>query len=209
MSSNHRLSGLDNTRDAVNTRPYTAYIRFMKLALPLFAIGLIMVLILWPQITAIKTEPLNEADLKALKRAETENRLLNPVFNTEDKDGRPITITAAQASQKKSDEGLINLTSPSATLTDQGEQSMISADEGTYNKIDKTIILNNNIVISGENKGTLTTDSLTADINNGRAESESKATLTTDQGTITGRKIIIENNGAKTTFQGPAKAVIN
>lgn len=204
----NRLSELDNTRDTVNTRPYSAYIRFMKLALPLFAIGLVLVLILWPQFTAIQTEPLNETDLKALKRAETQNTLLNPVFNTQDSKGRPVTITASEASQKKSNSELVNLTSPTATLKNDDGESKLSADDGVYNQNDKTITLNRNIVIRGQNNATLETDDLVADIENGRATSQSKATLTTDQGVVTGSRITIENNGAKTIFQGPAKAVI-
>lgn len=208
-TSENRLQGLDNNaRRAVNTRPYSAFIRLLKLALPLLAVGMVMVLILWPRLSAIKTEPLGKADLQALEQAETETRLLNPVYNTADDKGRPFTITADEAVQKRADDTTITLTTPSASLKDNGTVTTLTADQGQYNQTDKVMVLKNNVTLKDSNDNILETDTLTTDIKSGRAYSDSPAILTTPNGTIEGQKILIEENGQKTIFQGPAKAVI-
>lgn len=214
MEGQSRLSGLDNNRnDKVNTRPYSSAIRVLKLILPLFAIGLIMILIIWPQLSAVPTEPLNEADLEAIKSSERENRLLNPTFSVEDNKGRPIRITAIEAVQYKDNDAVINLSTPHATLRmseADNDTSDLTADEGVFDRKAQIITLTDNVIIKGQKDDiTLQTDSLTADLKSGRAESNAQATLTSPQGTITGQKVIVENNGAKTIFEGPAKAVIN
>ena len=167
-----------------------------------------MMLFLWPQLSAIKTEPLAQSDLDALKNAKTENRLLNPIYNTTDNKNRPMTITADEAIQNKSDQSSVTLVTPSATLKDNGNSTTLTANDGQYNQDDAIIHLQNKVVVQNSNETTLETEDLTADIKNGTAYSNSPAKLTTSNGVIEGQKITIENNGQKTIFQGPAKAVI-
>jgi lipopolysaccharide export system protein LptC len=210
QDENNRLSGLESRVTATNTRSYSVIVRFLKLILPLTAIGLILMLFLWPQLTSVPIEPLNEKDVEALQRSERENRLLNPVFSTQDEKGRPVQVTANEAVQYKDNDRVINLKTPKATLHQNDDSiSSLTASNGIYDRISKTIILNEDIVISGQNGMNLQTERLVADLKTGDAQSEGEAILTTKQGTIIGQKIIIERNGAKTIFEGPAKAVMN
>lgn len=193
---------------ASDSRFYSVFIKFMRLFLPLAAIAIVMILLLWPQISSVKIEPLNESDLQALKQAESENRLLSPVFNTQDDKGRPMVITADEAIQMRSNQNHIDLVEPSASLKGEGGNVMISGNAGQYNQADKTISLQGGVVVSDSDHNVLETESLDANIAAGTAESQTPAKLTTKNGVVTGQKVIVEDNGQKTIFQGPAKAVI-
>lgn len=203
-----RLRGLENEgRKTGNVRMYSAFVKFMQLVLPLAAIAIIMVLMLWPRLSADKIAPLDESDLQALKRAESENRLLSPVFNTQDDAGRPLTITAEQAVQLRADRDRITLVEPAAALKAENGTMQISGETGEYDQSQNTMVLQGGVsVTDGEN--ILKTETLSADIGKGRAESASPAMLTTKNGTVTGQKVIVEDNGQRTIFKGPAKAVI-
>ncbi|PCH99736.1 MAG: LPS export ABC transporter periplasmic protein LptC [Alphaproteobacteria bacterium] len=204
-----RLQGLDSKNDTTNIVVYSSLVRVLKIFLPLAAIAIIGVLLIWPQLAAIQSVPLNKADIQALKQAETENRLLNPVFNTNDESGRPIIITATEAIQRRSDENSIELIAPSATLKDTDRSTTLNADNGHYDQLNKIIELHNNVIVRDTANNILETEQLTADIGNNSAHNDVPTTLTTPNGVITGQGgVIIENNGAKTTFKGPAKAVI-
>jgi lipopolysaccharide export system protein LptC len=205
----NRLQDLQNNSIALDVRGYTRFIRFLKIALPIGAIAIIGLLLLWPQLSAIQTEPLNERDLKALKQAEKQNTLLRPVFNTVDVNGKPIAIKADSAVQNRNNIDQIILTSPAATMNDNGSILEFHANDGVYNQSDKILDLANGVVLKDSNNNVLTTDSLTADINQGKAISQSPATLTTKEGVIEGQSVIIDQQNQTTIFQGPAKAVIN
>lgn len=206
-----RLQGLENTRQQ-NPRYSTAHsavIRSLKIVLPLSALAMVGVLLLWPRLSSIQTVPLSESDVAALQQAQKENALLDPVFSTEDDKGRPMVITATEAKQDRDTPDMIDLTTPHATLKDNGTTMTIDAERGQYDQSQKIMYLENNVTLRDSDNNILETQSLTADIAKGAAQSHSAATLTTPDGTIEGRTIRIENNGERTIFQGPAKAVLN
>jgi lipopolysaccharide export system protein LptC len=210
MTSQDRLSGLDNTGKAGgNSIGYSKFIKSLKFILPLVALGILGLLILWPQLSKIEPTPLNRDDLAALKQAETENTLINPVFNTVDEKGRPVMITAEDARQNREEKDMITLISPKASLNDDNAVFTIEAQDGQYDQGNKRLTLENNVVIINDQGVRLETQSLTTDINNNIVQSNSAAKLTSEQGTIEGQSVIIDRNNQTTTFKGPAKAVIN
>ena len=208
MESSNRLQGLDSRQDTQNVVGYSLIVRGLKLFLPLAALGLIGILLVWPQFKSMNVVPLTQDDVQALKQAETENRLINPVFNTEDSKGTPMTITASEAVQRRSNENIIELYDPAATMNDNQNATTLNAETGEYDKNSNIIRLEKNVTITDSRNNILETQSLTADITAGSARSDVPTKLTTPEGVIEGQGITIENNGAKTTFQGPAKAVI-
>lgn len=207
--SDNRLSGLDNKTVSGNVQPYSRFIRFIRLFLPLGILFILALLVLWPVLSKIETEPLSVRDIQALREAETQNQLLNPLFNTIDSDGRPVTIKAQEATQNKSSSNQIYLRAPAAQMNTGDNAIQFQADEGIYDQDLKTIQLNNNVVIQDTDNNILTTQGLTADINAGTATSNTPAQITTKHGAIMGESVIIDHHNQTTIFKGPAKAVIN
>ena len=209
MSDQDRLSGLDFKNDAGDVKTYSRFIKSIQYILPIGILTIIGVLVLWPQLSKIETSPLTQADLKALKSAETENILLKPTFNTQDEKGNPVEISASNARQAKDEDNVVTLDNPSAKINDQGRILEFNAQKGVYNQSTKMLTLENNVMIRDSQNNILETGNITADINKNIATSTSPAKLTTDQGTIEGQSVIIDQENQITTFKGPAKAVIN
>lgn len=204
-----RLSGLKNKTKTGNVRPYSLFVKLVKIILPLIIMAIVGLLIIWPQITNIETAPLTQEDVTALKEAESENRLLNPVYNTLDSKGKPFSLTAEEARQNRSDNDKVYLVMPSAEMTGDENTLYLQAGEGEYDQGQQVLILKDGVTIKDSQNNVLTTDELTTSITDGKAQSNAPATLTTDQGKIEGQAVIIDRQNQTTTFQGPAKAVIN
>ena len=204
-----RLSGLENTSNTGNVQPYSFFVKLIKFTLPLIVLAIIGILIIWPQISDIETAPLTKEDLTALQEAESENRLLNPVFNTLDSEGKPFAISAQEARQKRDDNKKLYLVSPTAEMDSNDNKLYLEAAEGEYNQEQKILVLNKGVILKDKKNNILTTESLTTSIIDGTAESQTPAKLKTDQGVIEGQAVIIDHQKQTTTFQGPAKAVIN
>lgn len=203
-----RLKNLENNSIAGDVQPYSKFIRLLRLLLPVGGLVVIVILFLWPQLAKIDTQPLTTQDINALKQTETENRLLNPTFSTLDSNGKPVTITADEASQNKATADKISLISPSAKIGNVGNVINFVAKHGVYNQTSKIISLRNNVIITDKDNNTLETNDIIADIDKGTAISKTPAKLTTKQAVITGQSVTLDQNNQTTTFQGPAKAVI-
>lgn len=209
MADQDRLSGLDFKQEKLNVLGYSRFIKSLQYILPIGIFAIIGLLILWPQLSKIETSPLTQNDLQALQNAEKENILVQPTFNTQDEKGNPVEISASNARQSKSQENIVTLDNPSATLHDNGRILKFDATNGAYNQTTKILTLENSVVIQDSSNNILETDNITADINKNIATSNSPAKLTTPQGTLEGQSVIIDQANQITTFKGPAKAVIN
>lgn len=208
-NNDNRLSGLDFKQDNQNVQPYSRFIKSLQFILPIGILLVVGLLVLWPQLSKIETSPLTEKDVKALKRAKTENTLIKPTFNTVDSKGNPVEISATNARQSKAEKNTITLENPSAKMNDNGRILQFEAQSGLYDQSNKILLLRDGVKLQDSQNNTLETESLTADIKNNIAKSDSPVTLTTDQGVIEGQSVIIDQEKQTTIFQGPAKAVIN
>ena len=204
-----RLSNLNQKDTSGNIQPYSRFVKSLQFILPIGALLLIGLIIIWPQITRIETEPLNERDIQALREAETNNTLLNPVFNTLDGKGNAVLISAETASQNRNDKDSVKLLNPSASMKDSNQTLEFQANEGTYNQTTKTLNLENKVVLKDDQNNILETEQLTANIEKNIATSNKPARLTTEKGYIEGQSVIIDQENQTTIFKGPAKAVIN
>ena len=204
-----RLSGLENKKASGNVQPYSSFVKWVKVILPLMVLGIIGLLIIYPQLSNIETSPLTKEDLTALQKAETENNLLKPVYNTLDSEGQPFSITAEEARQERDNSEKVYLVKPTAEMNAEDNKLYLNAADGEYDQNKKILILKNGVTLKDDQNNVLTTDDLTTSLADNKAESKSPAKLTTDQGVIEGRSVSIDHKNQTTTFQGPAKAVIN
>src|SRR5690606_11837427 len=96
------------------SRAYTAFVRAMRIALPLAALAIIVIIFAWPNmhedslsVTAGKTQP---------PATIGKNELVNPRFESKDEKNQPYTITATRAVQGSTHEELIILEKPVADM---------------------------------------------------------------------------------------------
>lgn len=209
MSDKDRLSGLDFKNDAGNVRSYSRFIKSVQYLLPIIAVTIIGILILWPQLSKIETSPLTLDDVNALKKAKTENNLSNPTYNILDSKGNPVELSASNARQNKSEKNSILLDNPSAKIINNGDTFQFKAKNGVYDQSAKILTLSNGVRIKDSNNNIFETEKLTTDINKNIATSTTPAKVTTPKGVIEGQSIVIDQENQTTIFKGPAKAVIN
>ena len=179
--SEDRLAFLSTKTDAASKHAQSIkYLRIIRYVLIFGVLMLLTILIIWPQVRQIETQPLSTSDLKALKQAETENTLINPVFNSRDTNGRPFTVIAKEAIQNRENKHIIFLVKPNARLSTARDNPIeLKAEEGVFNQSSQILTLHNNVLLS------------------------------MDIATIKGDKLILDQNNQTVTFQGPTKAVIN
>lgn len=208
-----RLSGLsarDSVAASANIHRYSRFTKAIKIIMPLCVLAIIGLLVAWPNLRELEMAPLTKDDVNALREAETQNTLVRPVFNTNDSKGRPVSIKADDARQNRNNADDIMLTNPQAEFQGGDNSALqIMAVQGQYNQADRRLLLNNNVVVEDEVGNRLETEGLEADLQNDTAKSNQPATLTTPYGTIKGQSVIMDRKTQTTTFQGPAKAVIN
>jgi hypothetical protein len=180
MVDQDRLSGLQANKGVDDVHPYSKLLRRMRTVIIVGVVVIFTVLIAWPQLSTIETAPLTREDVMALRQAETENTLVNPVFNSTDRQGNPMVITADQAKQFRDLDHIVILSAPQATFSNYTNTPMsIKAKDGVYDQNADTLELNSDIV------------------------------LEMDQGTIKGEKLLINQQKQTITFQGRTKAVIH
>jgi LPS export ABC transporter protein LptC len=207
--SNSRLSGIENNLINMDGRVYSRFVKFIRIFLPLLVVAILGIVFLWPQLKKIETTPLTQTDIEALKQAESQNSLLAPVFNTNDSKGNPVTISASEAKQDRQQSEIITLINPKAAFENSGNEIDLQAKNGVYHQSEQTIMLRENVIIQDKDGIILETESLDANISLNTAKSQTPAKLTTKNGVIEGQSVEYDNQKQTTTFQGPAKAVIN
>src|SRR5688572_5329247 len=95
---------------------YATAVTALKILLPGIAIGLILLVALWPQYLLeggrfqIVATPSGEAGIDRLS-------MVNPHFKGSDSRNRPFTVTAERATQDLTDDKLMHLARPQAAMT--------------------------------------------------------------------------------------------
>jgi len=98
----------DDASAVVSTK-HTSFVKIMRVGLPLIAVGLMAVIIIWPQFDK-RIVPLTE-EQAATEIGENigKNELLNPVYETTDAQQNPVKVTADKAIISQNNQSLIRL----------------------------------------------------------------------------------------------------
>lgn len=186
---------------------YSLFVGFMKLALPAIGIGLLLLIVIWPQFMqegrlAIESLEVTEQDL-------TSRKMLNPRYESYDSDERPFNITADLAEQDPQRNALINLTAPKARLQmDSGKWVSVDAPKGTYNEKNEIIRLDGGVNLLHDDGMTIDTQKAMVDVKNGVAESNTATTGVSDKGTLEGEGFRIVDEGRVIILKGKSKVVL-
>jgi lipopolysaccharide export system protein LptC len=120
-------------------------VSLLKFLLPAVALGLIALVLLWPQLNPIETgfrlRPV------AVSVDDLENlRMVNPRYVGTDAQNQPYTITADQATQVSGDSNTTDLIKPKGDITlKRGTWIALSAETGIYRKQEQLLDLEGNV----------------------------------------------------------------
>lgn len=124
-----------------HTRWYSHFVGAMKVLLPLIALVLIALVVLWPY---LKTEDLKfRIGFAALNLGEDKDpAMINPRYVGTDKDNQPYTITADLARRITDSNGRVELEMPKADITlKDGTWLVLTAQTGVYDRENRTLDL--------------------------------------------------------------------
>ncbi len=188
---------------------YTKFVRSMRILLPLTALGLVAILVVTSgdNKDLIKAPPPKEEVVKQTSIGK--NELLEPRFDTYDKDGRPYTITAVRAYQTMDDADIIYLEKPVADSTMRdGAWVALESVSGVYNQLAQELALEGNVKLYHDSGYSLLMEKLDIDLKKNIAVSN---VAVSGQGPIGQLQASgMTANGADNIliFNGPAKLTL-
>ena len=179
-----------------------------KRLLPLGALMLLSLVILWPEISRhnparvsyhIATGTLGAADQGSMTQAHYEGI---------DQSGRPYTMTADKAVQTDADTVL--LTKPAGDMTMKNSSwLMVQSLNGVYHAKVQHLDLSNHVVLYRDDGTTVRTSKAHVDLKAGTASGHEVVNADGPFGTLDARGFSITDRGARLHFSGPAKLVLD
>ncbi|MDY0029786.1 MAG: LPS export ABC transporter periplasmic protein LptC [Pseudobdellovibrionaceae bacterium] len=192
---------------ASRTRLYSRYVRSLRLALPVAALAIVVVLMVWSdQDTApIKAVPRDEISPQTASR----NELVNPKFQSEDGDSQPYTITADKATQNAENMDMIHLDKPVADINlKSGNWVALKAVQGDYDQKSGVLQLNGDVLINHDTGYELQSQTMNINIDGQTMSSDNLISGHGPAGEISAQGLEADGKTDKVIFKGPAKLIL-
>lgn len=202
-----RLSQRERKDTHHSIHGYSKFVRFMRLALPLGALAIILVLYLGSGLEEQVIKPMEEVtrapDLK--ERSIAKNELLNPKFESMSTQNLPYQITADRAVQGEKNQNLIMLDKPVGEITmEDGMHVKLQSNAGAYRQDTGRFFLEGDVYLEHDGGFTLQMDEAHIDLKQGYAWSEKSLEGEGPDMTIAARGVRANNNSGTVVFSGPA-----
>lgn len=183
--------------------PYSRFVHMMRRVLPLLAIALGALLLIWPSL---------QQDPRALPPTSMGIReMTNLRYTGQNSNGEPMVVTAAHAVQVGKLENTVDLTTVSATLTRQsGKTVTISADVGRYNQEKNHLTLTDNVHLVDDDGYDLTTSIAKIDLNTpAKAWGNAPVSGTGPKGKVNAQGFKVTDAGKTVLFTGRSRLDLN
>jgi len=186
---------------------YTTFVRVMRLALPLVAIGIIGMLLSWPRVEETLAPIPKEA---VAPSAVGKNELVNPRFASTDAKDQPFSITAARAVQSAGDPSVILLENPVADITlTNGTWLAAEAEQGAYRQNADRLLLQGKVRLYHDEGYEVTTAKLLVNLKSREAWSDEPVFGQGPAGTLQASGLQAHAATEQLIFTGPVKLVLN
>lgn len=189
-------------------RSHTRFVQRTKWTLPALAIGLLLLVAIWPQLNSVFQHVrfgVPRIDLSEALRL----RMVNPRYSGIDRDSRPYILTAKAATQVPRSDDLITLDGPKADMTTRsGNWVEISSDAGTYQSQPQLLDLYGNVELYQDRGNEFHTDSARIDILNGTAEGRDSISGQGPFGHVTAEGFTMYNRGDVIVFNGKTDLIL-
>jgi len=202
-----RLSQLSYERDRSQGTLYTRFVRISRLLFPLAALGIIAVVLSWPQMEDVAPPQIMSAE-KA--KSIGLNELINPRFESQDDASQPYVVTADSAVQSPQNPEVVMLTAPKAdiALTDGTKIGLLS-ENGTYRQAEEVLLLEGDVQMFHNEGYHVRTPRMTINIKGRQVWSDQNVEGEGPAGTIKASGFRAEAGGETLIFTGPATLVLH
>lgn len=203
-----RLSRRENTH-ATNAAGYTRFVRIMRMALPLAAVGVITILFIRAGVEDNLIVPLESDKPEIQMQNIAKNELLNPKFESMDKKSQPYKITADRAVQGKKNKDLIMLDRPIGVMTmKDGVQVRVHSDTGAYRQDTERFFLQGGVFMEHADGYTLSSEEAHIDLKQNFAWSDKDVQGQGPDVLISATGVRADGNTGEIIFTGPAMLVL-
>ena len=209
-SSKRSFAQLSFRRERPRYSPlYGRFVGIAKFLLPTIATALIVIIIVWPELS----EQQGRFTLKAsqIDRSEAENlRMVNARFTGVDAGRRPFTVTADAADQADAKSPDIALVAPKADiLLGNGAWVALTATNGNFNREQQLLELTGNVNLFHDSGYEFRTESAVFDLTAGDATGTEPVEGQGPFGHLEAEGFRIYNRGERVEFTGKSKLTIN
>jgi lipopolysaccharide export system protein LptC len=188
-------------------RVYTRFVRLAKRTLPLVALGLIALVVLWPQLEELDAPP-PPAEVERPRGAE-DSIIVNPRYTSIDDSGRPFTITGTTARQGTGGPQVVEIDDPEGevVLGDDGWASVL-ADYGRFDREAETVFLRGNVEIFRDDGYAMRTEEMHVDLTDGAAWGDLPVAVSGPAGDVQAQGFRIGDAGETVVFTGRSRLVL-
>lgn len=190
------------------SRRYSRFVNLAKIALPLTALGLVLILVAWPQ--GQETDSTFRVSLAALPEGDAGDAgMTRARFVGTDSQNQPFVITAERAVPNAINPERIALHTLQADITlDTGAWvSMISAS-GLYDRTQQSLALGGGVELFADNGFAMHTPSARIDLIDGTARGTEPVSAQGPLGTLDADSFRMERDGHRLFFMGNVRMTL-
>ncbi len=202
-----RLTRLATARAPVAaSHNYSKVVGILRLVLPLLALTIVVVVMAWPKMDRI---PERMAEDNASRKAGG-NELVNPRFESQDKEGQPYVVTAARAEQSNADKDVVLLDKPHGhAILKNADVIDLTSDEGAYRQKAQRLMLKGTVTLNHVDGYVVYTDRLMVDMAAEKAWTDTDVRGSGPAGTLQAKGMQADIASGVLIFTGPATLIIN
>ncbi len=211
-SKNERLAGLEARASEGQARTsgrYSYFVGIMRYALPLVAILLLGLIVIWPLMTG--REDGFRISYSEMKDVDGSLKMINARYIGSDERNQPYTVSASEASQPEPNSSVIMLSNITADIfakEDSGEWYALTAEQGVYERDLKLLDLSGTVTLFSDSGHELITPSAHIDLGRGIAEGNEPIQGQSPLGLLNAGNFRIIDRGQTTFFGNRVKLVI-
>ena len=204
-----RLDGFAPPAIRHHSALYSHFVASMKIVLPAVAVGLALLVTLWPR---FQTQEARFAIPKVVVTSEDlENlRMERPRYVGIDDRNQPFSVTARLATQVSSAATRIGLEAPQGDITlAEGGWLALEARRGVYDRQAETLDLDGSVLLYHDRGYALRTEHAHVALRAGRVEGDRPVTGAGPEGELSGDGFRIEERGARIVLLGRSRIVFH
>jgi len=197
----------DNARNHRAGGSYSRFVSLSKLLLPFFALALIALVIIWPQLKSDETFSIGFSS--AQLAGETQPGMDNARYVGTDENRQPYSVTADLARIISEATGEVDLQLPKADLTmDDGTWLVLTADTGRYTGDAATLELHGGVNLFHDTGYEISTQQMKVYLKKGIAEGHEPLTGHGPFGELKAQGLKLIEKGQVMYFTGPAQLIL-
>lgn len=187
---------------------YSRFVGLMKLILPLTALLLVALVVVWPQFQPDK-EPMRIGYAEMESQGATAGLMNQPRFTALDQDNQFYTVTAILAQQPDPKSDIVILDKPAADVAlKDGSWLAVSAESGVFRQEDRTLTLEGGVTLFHDGGYELRTKTAFVNLKKGTAEGDAPVAGQGPIGLLTAQGFRIDRNKETVYFTGKARMTI-